>query len=637
MHQNSQDLDLITIGRSSVDLYGDQVGGRLEDMNSFSKYVGGSPTNIAIGAARLGLKSALITKVGDEHMGRYILEQLEREKVNIEGIKTDKKRLTALVLLGIKDEDTFPLIFYRSNCADMALVEDDIDAKFIQRAKTVLITGTHLSTPSTAKACLKALQLAKENNAKTVLDIDFRPNLWGLAGLDAGEERFIASKEVTNTIQEFLPLLDLIVGTEEEFHIASGVTDTLAGLKLIREKSNALLVCKRGTLGAVAFSGAIPKSLDEGDSVKGIEVEVFNVLGAGDGFMSGFLRGWINDEDITTSLQWANTCGAIAVSRHGCAPAYPSWEELQYFINNPSKEKELRKDQMLEHIHWSTTRPRYLKEVKTFAFDHRIQLEAIADKANASFDKINQFKRLCIQATCKVSNDQLGYGILCDNLYGKQALFDATGHNLWVARPVEIPGSCPVEFQVGPDLGSELITWPSDHIAKILCRSHPDDPKELWDAQITALQRLQDACRHTGHEILLEIILNREKEINNSTTAKIMERFYLANVKPEWWKLEPLQEDQAWQEINDVIAKYDQWCQGIVVLGMEAIIADLEKSFSLAAKYSYVKGFAVGRTIFAEVALNWLQEKISDDEAVTLMAKNYQELCDIWDRAKANN
>ncbi len=114
-------LDLITIGRSSVDLYGAQVGGRLEDMGSFDKYIGGSPTNIACGTARLGLKSAVITGVGDEHMGRFIREQLEREGVDTTGVKTDPDRLTALVLLGIRDQDQFPLIFYRENCADMGL------------------------------------------------------------------------------------------------------------------------------------------------------------------------------------------------------------------------------------------------------------------------------------------------------------------------------------------------------------------------------------------------------------------------------------------------------------------------------------------------------------------------------------
>ena len=168
-------LDVITIGRSSVDLYGGQVGGRLEDMGSFQKYIGGSPTNIAAGTARLGLKSGLITRVGDEHMGRFIREELAREGVDVRGVVTDPVRLTALVLLGIRDDSQFPLIFYRENCADMALCEDDIDPAFIAEARCITVTGTHLSHARTEAAVLKALRLAKENGARTALDIDYTP------------------------------------------------------------------------------------------------------------------------------------------------------------------------------------------------------------------------------------------------------------------------------------------------------------------------------------------------------------------------------------------------------------------------------------------------------------------------------
>ena len=140
-------LDLITLGRSSIDLYGEQVGGRLESMGSFAKYVGGSPTNTAIGTARLGLKAGLITRVGADHMGRFIREELIREGVDVTGVISDPERLTALVILGVRSSDSFPLIFYRENCADMALCEEDIDPDFVTSAGALLINGTHLSRP----------------------------------------------------------------------------------------------------------------------------------------------------------------------------------------------------------------------------------------------------------------------------------------------------------------------------------------------------------------------------------------------------------------------------------------------------------------------------------------------------------
>src|SRR5690606_32999009 len=156
--------------------YGQQIGTRLEDIGSFAKSVGGCPTNIAVGTARLGLKSALITRVGDEQMGRFIREQLQREGVETKGIATDPERLTALVLLSVENDKSFPLIFYRDNCADAALDEGNVDEEFICSAKAVLVTGTHFAQPNSDAAQRKAMRIAKANGARVVFDIDYRPN-----------------------------------------------------------------------------------------------------------------------------------------------------------------------------------------------------------------------------------------------------------------------------------------------------------------------------------------------------------------------------------------------------------------------------------------------------------------------------
>ena len=291
MASGAAELDVITMGRCSVDLYGQQIGSRLEDVTSFAKSVGGSPSNIAIGTARLGLKSALITRVGDEQMGRFVSEQMTREGVATKGIKTDPQRLTSLVLLAVQNDKTFPLIFYRDNCADSALCEDDVSEDFIKSSGALLVTGTHFAREVNDKAQRKAMAFAKKHGRKIIIDIDYRPNLWGLAGHGAGEERYIKSDKVTAHIQTVLADCDLIVGTEEEVHIAGGTEDTLEALKAIRAISKGTIVLKRGPMGCVVYPGAIPATLDDGIIGKGFPIEVYNVLGAGDGFMSGFLRG----------------------------------------------------------------------------------------------------------------------------------------------------------------------------------------------------------------------------------------------------------------------------------------------------------------------------------------------------------
>ncbi|WP_176072721.1 bifunctional 5-dehydro-2-deoxygluconokinase/5-dehydro-2-deoxyphosphogluconate aldolase [Brucella intermedia] len=628
-------LDLITIGRSSVDLYGAQVGGLLEDMASFNKYVGGSPTNIATGTARLGLKSALITRVGDEHMGRFLLRELEREGVDTRGIVTDPERLTALVILGIRDQQHFPLIFYRENCADMALCEDDIDPDFIAEAGCVLATGTHLSHPKTEAAVLKAIRLARGNGSRTALDIDYRPNLWGLSGHGDGENRFIESAAVTAKLQSTLHLFDLVVGTEEEFHIAGGSTDTLQALKAVRDVTNAALVCKRGPMGAVVFEGAIPDSLDEGQSGEGFPIDVFNVLGAGDGFMSGLLRGWLKNEDWPTNLKFANACGAFAVSRHGCTPAYPSWEELQYFFRTGIRNKALRKDAALEQIHWSTNRSGDWPHMRVFAFDHRIQLEEMAAEAGVSNEKIGEFKQLCLDAALQVANGARGYGILCDGRLGRDALYRAAGTGLWIGRPTEWPGSRPLKLEpeLGPDCGG-LVEWPVENVVKLLCFYHPDDTAEFKAQQEETVSRLFAATRRNRLEFLLEIIPSKAGAVDDDTTARVIERFYEIGVYPDWWKLEPMKTKAAWANACNAITRNDPHTRGIVVLGLDAPAEELEASLAIAADFDLVKGFAVGRTIFGDAARKWLNGSISDEEAIADMATRYRSLCNVWDSVR---
>jgi 5-dehydro-2-deoxygluconokinase len=629
-------LDVITIGRSSVDLYGDQVGGRLEDMGSFAKYIGGSPTNIACGTARLGLKSAVITGVGNEHMGRFIIEQLAREGVNTDGVKIDPDRLTALVLLGIRDSEQFPLIFYRENCADMGLTEADIDPAFIQSARAVVATGTHLSNPRVEAATIKALTIARQAGMQTALDIDYRPNLWGVAGHGDGESRFVESAQVTAKLQSTLHVFDLIVGTEEEFHIAGGTTDTIAALRAVRAVSAATLVCKRGARGAVAFTGAIPDSLDEGQAGPGFPIEVFNVLGAGDGFMSGLLKGWLDGADWPTALKYANACGAFAVSRHGCTPAYPTWEELQFFFARGIRRPDLRNDQDLEQVHWATTRHTRTagdrSTMRVFAFDHRLQFEQMEGATPAA---IAAFKALCLDAAVQVADGKPGHGILCDSRLGRDALYRAAGSGLWIGRPVEWPGSRPLtlEPELGLDFGG-LANWPREHVVKCLCFAHPDDDAATWAAQEETVLRLFHAARRNGLEFLLEVIPSKVGPVDDTTSARVIRRFYGLGVYPDWWKLEPFTTRPAWANAVAAIEEHDPRTRGIVVLGLDAPEAELAASFALAAEQPLVKGFAVGRTIFADAARAWLRGGMTDAEAIAEMAARYARLCKVWDSAR---
>jgi 5-dehydro-2-deoxygluconokinase len=608
-------------------------------MASFAKYVGGCPTNISIGTARLGLKPGLITGVGDEHMGRFIKEQAAAEGVDISNVKTDPARLTSLVILGIRDQETFPLIFYRENCADAGLTEDDIDEAFIASAKAILVSGTHFSKSNLDAMSKKAMRLARKHGGRIVFDIDYRPVLWGLTGHGLGEERFVANREVSAHLQTIVPDCDVVVGTEEEIHIAGGATDTLEACRRIRRLApDALIVVKRGPMGCTVFDAEIPDDIEQGIKGPGFPVEVFNVLGAGDAFMSGFLRGYLRDEPIETCCKYANACGAFAVSRHGCAPAVPSWTELQYFLAHGSREHALRKDAGLEQVHWSTNRTREWPQVLAMAFDHRAQLEAMADAAGISHEHIPYFKQLCLKAARQAAGGRPDFGILLDRRLGQAALDDATGDGIWIGRPIEQPGSLPLVFEGGTDVGCTLVEWPVAHCVKCLVYYHPDDSEALRAEQEAQVLRLFDAARRTGHELLLEVIASRSKApVDDHTVARALDRFYEIGVFPDWWKLADPGSEAAWDAIAAAIARHDRHCRGVLLLGLDAPQAELEASFALAARQPICKGFAIGRTIFGAPAKAWMTGEIDDDAAVARMAGTYASLIRAWDQARARD
>jgi 5-dehydro-2-deoxygluconokinase len=633
--------DIVCLGRLAVDLYAQQVGARLEDVASFAKYLGGSSANIAFGCARLGLHSSMLARVGNDHMGRFLTETLEREGCDVSHVRIDRERLTALVLLGIEDRDTFPLVFYRENCADMAVDESDFDEAYIASSKALLITGTHFSTEQVNRTSRRALEYARRNEVRTVLDIDYRPVLWGLTGKADGETRFIADESVTAHLQRILPLIDLVIGTEEEFRIAGGKDQLIDALTMVRAVTGATLVVKRGPLGCSIIEGAVPASIDDAPIHGGVEVEVLNVLGAGDAFASGFLSGWLRDEPLEACARTANASGALVVSRHGCAPAMPTPAELDYFLDaakkDPARMRRPDRDATLARLHRVTPNRKQWDEVLGFAFDHRNQFFDLAQQTGADEARIAKLKGLFVDAVAQ-TEQQLGLqgriGVLIDDRYGQDALNAATGRGWWIGRPVELPGSMPLVFDHGRSIGTTLTEWPREHVAKCLVQYHPDHPHELRLEQEAQIRALYDATQASGHELLLEVIVPKNgPAVADDTVHRALKRLYNLGIYPEWWKLEPMSAKQ-WHTIDALIAERDPACRGVVLLGLSAAVDQLCDGFKAAAASATCRGFTVGRTIFHEPSHAWLAGQIDDAELIARVRRTFETLIDAWRRAR---
>ncbi|HET9750654.1 MAG TPA: 5-dehydro-2-deoxygluconokinase [Casimicrobiaceae bacterium] len=625
-------LDIVCLGRLGVDFYAQQIGARLEDVTSFAKYLGGSSANTAFGCARLGLRAGLVSRVGDDAMGRFLTETLAREGCDVSHVGVDPARLTAAVVLGIEDKETFPLIFLRENCADMAIGDAEIEASYIGRARALLITGTHFSTEYIAGVSSRALDHAHARDVRTVLDIDYRPVLWGLTKRGDGATRYIASGTVTAHLQRLLPRFDLVIGTIEEFNIAGGSDDVMRSLAEVRRHTAAVLVVKRGPLGCAVIDGAIPASLDAAFNGAGVNVEVLNVLGAGDAFSAGFLSGWVRGENYDACTRYANACGALVVSRHGCAPAMPTRVELDYFLAHATEISRPDRDATLTRLHRVTTHRVRRDEVLAFAFDHRNQFFALAQQARADESCIPRLKALFVEAVAAVESErglQGRIGMLCDDRYGQDALNAATGRGWWIGRPVELPGSNPLVFDRGRSVGTTLVSWPAEHVVKCLVRYHPDDAIGNRLEQEAQVRALYDAVQASGHELLLEIVPPKASPRAHDTVLRALKRFYNLGVYPEWWKLEPMDEVQ-WAAVDALIAERDPYCRGVLILGQRAGVDALADAFRAAGGSRSCRGFAVGRTIFEAPAKRWLAREIDDAALVREVRTTFEALIDAW-------
>lgn len=329
--------DTLHMGRSSIDLYANEIGSPFEEIRNFGAYVGGSPTNISVAARRLGLKTALLTGLGEDRVGDFILHFLNREGVETQFSPRKPGHRSSAVVLGIEPPDKFPLVFYRDNCADIELSIDDVLAAPVADSRVLQFAGTNLCKDPSRSATIFAAELAQQVNTKVVFDLDFRPDQWH------------DPRAFGVTVRSVLPHVDIVIGTDDEINAAMLVDagqislthsqvsdarvagDTDQAIEALLALGPSALLQKRGEDGVRLHLKHDDGSVERID-VPGYPLEICNILGAGDAFGGGFLYGYVNDWGWYKSARLGNACGAIVVTKHGCANFMPTMPEVLAFV-----------------------------------------------------------------------------------------------------------------------------------------------------------------------------------------------------------------------------------------------------------------------------------------------------------------
>jgi 5-dehydro-2-deoxygluconokinase len=310
----TEPLDLITMGRVGVDLYPEQIGVGLADVRTFAKSLGGSPTNVAVAAARLGARAAVITKVGDDPFGPYVRRTLRAMGVDDRWVGTHPTLRTPIVFCEIHPPDDFPLLFYREPAApDMTIAPEELDLDAIRAARVFWTTGTGLSAEPSRAATLAALAARDDagEGAITVHDLDHRPMFWD------------DEAEAGRYAREALAHATVAVGNRDEVAVAVGTRDPHEASAALLELGVGLAIVKQGP------AGVLVRTHDSVTEIPPVPVEVVNGLGAGDAFGGALVHGLLAGHDVERTVRLANAAGAYVAGQLACADAMPTLPDLE--------------------------------------------------------------------------------------------------------------------------------------------------------------------------------------------------------------------------------------------------------------------------------------------------------------------
>lgn len=326
--KSSTKLDFIAMGRLCIDLNANEIHRPLEQVRTFTKYLGGSPANIAVAASQLGLKTGFIGRVSDDQFGRYIINYLRQKRIDTSNIIIDKSNsVTGLAFTEIKSPKESSILMYRDNVADLKLNPKDIKEDYIKKSKTLLISGTALSKSPSREAVFLALEYARKNDVVVFFDIDYRPYSWNNIEETSIYYSLAAEKS------------DVIIGTKKEFDVmgaitSMGETDDTATAKKWFEHNAKIVVIKHGKEGSTAFTRE-----GRGFEAKPFPAKVVKAFGAGDSYAGAFIYGLINNMSIPECLELGSASASLVISSHSCSEAMPTLDEIQSFIEKCKKGK----------------------------------------------------------------------------------------------------------------------------------------------------------------------------------------------------------------------------------------------------------------------------------------------------------
>lgn len=592
-------LEVLALGRTYINLEGEQIGSPLRDMLTFKKNVSGMSALVCIGLSRLNHTCALLTKIGQDAFGEHIKEVLSHENIDPTLMITEAEHST---LIALNNQAFF------EHHSLLPLQETDIDPSMIGHAKSIFLTSEMFLSEENNRAARKAIVAAKDNQTRVILALD---------------------PHVSPQLDTVLPFCDLIIGYEEEFHLLANTQDTFVALTHLRSMTDAMVVMKTRRQ-CYVFEGAILNQWQNASLHAQFDNMQFAPLNEHAAFIARFIHAWLKGEPPVNALKQAELAEKIANAN----PDYlglPNERLFAYIESKQNSEMQTLQSPYFKHLHYVCARNIVNAQKCLVNFGYHHQWVKLAETFDANEQQVQKAKALLAQGIFSLTQRNLQTGIVSDENPGEALLAPLNPGSVF-ARTLEKPNQIPLQFASDMDMSSTLLKWPNQHIAKVSMVYHPDDRYVTRGEQEKSLISLYQACRQTEHPLLIEISPPTNSLITASTLGHIMQRFYDIGVYPDWWQFASPRDQRSWDSIHRVIQDNDPDCLGIFVHTPLLVLEQLTPLFELSAKQPLCKGVVLSRNLFQVILEQWFSQKIADHALVEQTKLIVQRVMALWEQ-----
>jgi len=617
-------FDLLTIGDAQVDFLAEQVDTRLMNVQSFRKKLGGRVPKIAVAASRLGLKTAVISSLGEDELGDFIQQKLLKEGVSTQFLQQTSQQMTKGVfcerssLEGVK----------KTKCHYYAVTNDfdfqTMDQKVFSLPCAVLIT---VSSIKSNKNFSQIVDQFKSYDSQIILDLDF----------DQGHKERLCSVQNDECLKMYRELMsesDLIIGNEQEFCWSIGKDFISEAIQKIREVTSAVLVMNLGKEGCVIF-------LSNGDSVKVPNTVTYgrNYYGAEEGFISGFLRGWIKGESLQNSAQWANQCFSQIVTRDVGDDYSPIFEEIEANCQNPCAPNAHSSSSLSVKSKDQGPRKREHEQKLFFAFDdwHFFQRECKKRNIHPSF--VKNFKEKLFEGFVATKSHMNNHtlGVLIDSVFGQKIITKCEKQSLLFGIPVEKPLEMPIKWIDNQEAYPLVLSRSPSALVTVLWEYHSALNDTMKNAQLERLKHLSMACVSLERRMIIHLKSPRSYTEDGMSLSAGMKDIYDQGIYPDFWKIQAVENMIEWCQIDGVLKRHHSHARILLACDEENDLEALGRYFNSSCQSMYTDGFVFGRSMCREIWQSVISGKTKLSNVPSLVHQRYGEVLALWEQTKQRN